>query len=107
MRIKRHPGLRVAGQDRGRDRRRTAVARQQRRVQVERAVRRQVEQRRGHDLAVVGEDEQIRVVARDGADGAGSRSRVRASSGTPCSAARVATGVGRGSPRARRSRRRA
>ena len=41
IRIRRHAGLGVPGQDRGRDRRRAAMARQQRGVQVEGAVARQ------------------------------------------------------------------
>ena len=59
MRISVTPVSGVTGEDRRRDRRRAAVPRQQRRVEVEGAVAR-VEQGRRHDPAVVGEDEQIR-----------------------------------------------
>jgi hypothetical protein len=46
------------------------MARQQRRVEVQRAVR-QVEERPGHDLAVVGEDDQAGGQVEDRGDGIG------------------------------------
>ena len=68
--------LPVAGEDRGRDRSGAAMARQQGRVQVQRAMR-QSEERRRDDLPVVGQDERApgRSCAGSRRSTAGSRSR--------------------------------
>ena len=65
----RDPGLRVAGQDRGRDRRRATMSGQERRVDVEDPALRQVEDRRRHDPA------RSRPGRRDPAPRAGDRRR--------------------------------
>ena len=64
IRIKRDAGGAVAGQDRRRDRRRAAVSREKRRVEVERAFP-DPEQGRRDDLAVVGEDDEVRLERQD------------------------------------------
>ena len=93
IRITVTPGLAVAGQDRGRDRRRAAPARQQRRMDVEDAGGGQVEDRRGHDPAVVGQDAEAGTERRDLRDGLG------AAQASPAAAPR-GRAPARGPPRA-------
>ena len=64
----RHAGLAIAGHDGRRDRRRAAMPRQQRRMEVQRPERR-IEERRRHDLAVVGEHDEGRLEVEDLGDG--------------------------------------
>ena len=93
----RDAGLGVAGQDRRRDRRRAPVARQERGVDVQRRRSGRSRSSARHELAVVGEDDQLRL------EGADRRDRLRAAqirrrSGrrrTPSSRARAAIGVRR------------
>ncbi len=61
--------LAIAGEDGGRDRAGAAMSGQQRRMQVQRACGRQGQDRRRHELAVVGEHEQVGRQPSDGVDG--------------------------------------
>ena len=66
MRMSVTPVARVAREDRGRDRRRAAVARQERGVEVERAVRTAGRASRRDEPAVVGEHEEVGPELREG-----------------------------------------
>ncbi len=65
-----HAGLVIAGKDRGRDRGRAAVSRQQRWVQIERSVG-QVQQGGRNQLAIVRQDHHLRPEPEHGSDGIG------------------------------------
>ena len=95
---RRHPGPRVAGGDGGLDRRGAAPARQQRGVEVDAAVARQVEQRAREDLAEGDDHGDVGRRAPPPRPGTRERGRARAASPRrPCSRAQRATGGSCGS----------
>ena len=61
------PRLPIAGEDRGRDRRRPAMARKERWVEVERPVR-ELQERGRDELAVVGQDGESRIEVENRGD---------------------------------------
>ena len=87
--------LAVAGEDRRRDRRRTAMPRKQRRVEVERAEL-EVEERPRDDLPVVGEDGQRRVRARGSHRSTPDRAAAPASGSASIPRPRAASWIGVG-----------
>ena len=102
MRISVTPVSWIAGKDRGRDGRRAPMPRQERWVEVQRAVPGQVEQRGRHQPSVVGEDEQVGHERADRVHGSRARSRAGVRIGRPRAAAHAPTGeVQRAAPAGR------